>query len=408
MRAIGSSFVLILLLFLVGLPLSAQYSFAKKTKFVRGYIIYNSGDSVTGYVGKPERNSKISLISFKIGDIDQATVKISPIDAERFAFGHFSKVYYSEEIPMQDKRSLGFLKRIMEGPYPVYYYEFLSNQHILIKALDGKLYDLLYPPNYDVPVNFPAGENKFTHILNIVFSGNESLLAGIGTIRPDKNAVLEYLSKYYESNKIPYRIIGQPQFRIKAGIFAGAGIDWLTWKSMEGGKTSAATAAPSGGIYICFYDKVTGLGILVEDNLSYDRFHFSYTFGIPGVSTEYRETFLKTAVNNARLGFSWSKSSGSGITGFFETGGSFLTFINPGFDNYEASLDIDTKVINSSRNNNVVVSSKYAGGFLRTGINFRVGKNTLTASLGGSYLAGSKDERMTSVTVGINYTMKFK
>ena len=387
-----------------GTPLSGQYSYLSHTKFIKGYIINNSGDSITGYIGKPSKNAKVAVLYFRKND-DLNPTKLSPADISHFGFTRSREKYYSVSVPLQEQRTQYFVKLVLDGPYPVYYYEFLGNKHMLIGNPARKVYDLFYPPDYDIPPDQPASEDKFTHTLRMAFSDNPVLLAGIGTISSDRNSVLKYLTGYYRDKGISYKSSSIHILTIKLGFMGGLGISNLNWGDYRQAK--GMVISPGAGVSLSLFDRGIGLGISAEDCFSYATFHSDFEKDQDG-QTDFSETFLKTAMNESRIGLTWRPEMKGKLSPFLTAGGAFTALISPSYDNYsQVSYDND-KTVYSSQNKNDLFSSKYFGGFIRTGVTLSKADHLISFFAGYSYLKGPGSGKLTSAQVGIQYELKLK
>jgi hypothetical protein len=401
------SAILVFLLILWGGKASAQYNYVKQISYVNGYIITNSGDSINGYISKPGKNVRLSALSFK-NSLSEKKRSVNPIEIKRFGFNSGRTVYVSADIPMQNERTPGFVKLIMDGPYKVMLYEFLKAEHVLISDPGNKVYDLTFPPDYDLPVTLPLGETRTAHILAQAFAGNNDLLGGIRSLRPEKREVIKYLSNYYRISNIEYKVTGVPIIAARAGIFAGINLDRLTVKPSNAGSVTSAVISPTAGINLSLHEMNSGFGLFAENSVSLNKFHFSYSYPGSDSSTELRETFLNTLSDNTKIGFSWNPVMKGKIAPVFDAGGSFTVFLNPKAENYEETVLLNSDIVFSNYNTQQFTSTSYIGGFARAGLIFRTGKNLVSAKGGISYLKSKTGEKLVSVSAGLMYQFSIK
>lgn len=394
------------------LILSHSFSQTKKetgTGFFRGYIISNSGDSLTGYINVPDLQSRTNWVLFK-PDMNTLDRSFSPYELSSFGSINGQIRFVSVEVPVYEKTELSFVRVIVDGPYDIYSYRFLKYEHVLLQGTDKKIYDVTNPHDSAQAGrgNTTISRGSFNNYLKMVFEGDPDLLLAINSMEPSRKSIVKNVTRFYDQKGMPYLVYGIRQTDFSIGLTVNLAAEKLFIESEGLNIKSFPSLVPYAGVSLSAVNRRTGFGGILETAIGYRELHYN-TMEELSTAVFYYEVFQKALLSYSRLGLTFNPASKERYRPVIEAGGSFSAILTSEYDNYIDILDLTENIAYSSNDNSEVNSDIYYGGFIRAGILIKSSRNNyyrLTA--GFDKLWDFDTESISSVSVGFSYLFNAK
>jgi hypothetical protein len=401
--------LLVCLIFLFTIP--ASYSQTKKESgpgFFRGYIITNSGDSISGLINMPSRKSRTSWVRFK-PRMNESERSYDPYELSSFGSIDGSLIYKSIEIQIYDKTELSFVRQIVEGPYDVFAYRFLNYDHVLIRGSSGRIFDVTNPPDTSVAKGkVTISRDKFNRYLGYVFAGDPEISVAIGSMKPTRNSIVKSVTRYYDQRGLPYQVFGIKQASFVFGFTAGAAVDKADILVADQEVTSSPAIAPYAGIQLGVSDRKSGLGVMAEASAAYRSLHYYFGTELPA-ATFYMEGFRKELLINTRLGITYKFHLDLPVKPVLEAGGVISASLSSDDENYMDLYVRNEDIVYSTMDRAPVMSDYFYGGFLCAGFILKVLNNNSVKITGGyERLSDFDGEKISSVRFGAVYLFKYR
>lgn len=122
------------------LMLLAIFKLSAQSDFREGYLITNSGDTITGLINYKGNKSNAKKCLFKADDNSEIQL-FTPFDINAYRFVD-SKYYVSKQIKTDEITEQLFLEYLINGIVDVYYYRDEKGEHYLLENSESKLYFL--------------------------------------------------------------------------------------------------------------------------------------------------------------------------------------------------------------------------------------------------------------------------
>jgi hypothetical protein len=401
--------ILFFLCFFASVLSFSQTSKVTGTGFFRGFIIINSGDSLTGYINVPDFMARTNWVQFKT-DINSPVQAFNPYELSSFGSMNGQIRFKSIEVPVFEKTELSFVRVIVDGLYDIYSYKFLKYEHILLQGTDRKVYDVTNPPEIGKVSQGTTtiSREAFNSSLSLVFMGNPDLLLAINSLEPSRKSIIKNVTKYYDQKGMPYMVYDINQTDYSFGLIANMAAEILFIDTEGLNIKSFPALVPYAGISVSAINRMSGLGGIFETTLGYRALHYNIKEEFAS-TVLYYEVFQKAIISSSRLGLSVNPGSGKKYRPLIEAGASFSALLSSDYDNYLDIHDLTENVVYSTNDNNCVNSDTYYGGFIRAGISFKSSRNNFfKITAGFERLWDHDSEKISSVNVGFSYMFNLK
>jgi hypothetical protein len=187
-------------LFILTLTLSLilnSFSSIAQQSFKKGYIITNSGDTVTGLINLKSDYSNGKECEFK-ETMEGYPVKYSPRQIKGYRIEN-DKFYVSREIDLNDVNEKVFLEFLLDGVVDLFFMKDFSNGYYFIEK-DGVLYPMSNDAIEEVKDNdkkYVRNSNQYLGVLTYVFQDANDLASEIPATEFRPASLIKITEKYH-------------------------------------------------------------------------------------------------------------------------------------------------------------------------------------------------------------------
>ncbi len=383
-------------------------SVQKSGRYLKGFLINQKGDTISGFLGKPDRKTLNMSVNFKPGR-HESPVKMTPAEITAFGSPPSNSIFSAVQIPSGKKELTAFSRLLVDGKYDLLYYERLGVRHFLIRKPDSYVYDIYYPHALSSKeyLSGLSGMRKFRQSADSIFTGEASNIQ-LKNIRPSINSMVKLFRENHENLGEPFKVYYNPRMIYYAGVTAGVKFDRYLVNVTNNGFKSFSSPSPYAGLVAWILNKNREVGLVAETTFGIFKHNYSYLISEP-LSNDYYETSLTGFSSISRLGLMMNPLPALKSKLFIDCGPQAGLLINQKYENYVNKVSIEDNTVLSYNNQEKLNSGFFYGAYIRAGvIPYIRGLGPLKASAGFELMRNPENVRINAINISCTYYRRSK